>query len=396
MTHCKECKLDSQGAKGYRCDLCNKTFCMACIGSKLTATELRALDLVKRCLTFHCEECKVFIRDSYAGVSISDTDTHPVAGDRLDEFAADLRGIFRDEIKGLYSGISEMQVLIKNEKNDLANMLTNFIAYKMFPESSSADLEAGKVCGVGSASFCSVAPGNLDDSGAAVLEKNLPLAGRSVAFSEVSRQNSLGLKKDVNLGNNRTKVDKSLSKVRPVADHEVTAVNMKTGGEPQETFDDQEGFILVSGRRRRAKKPGLAKPVSERRGSSDGRVMGETAGSRMGLIKKHGDGGLVGTGQSVPGVKAVPKKSFIYVSRFAPETTVDSVKGVVSSLCQEVECEQLRSKYPQFYSSFKITVNAANKDKVMDPGIWPAGIYINRFFRAGRQSDSDGTVGGIK
>lgn len=112
--------------------------------------------------------------------------------------------------------------------------------------------------------------------------------------------------------------------------------------------------------------------------------------TRMAVTRKRRKrDGVVGTGQSRVDVKTVPKKSLIYVSRFAPETTAESVRGIVSGLCPEVECERVQSKYPQYYSSFKIAVNDSNKELIMDPEVWPSGIYINKFFRSRGQGGAD-------
>lgn len=99
--------------------------------------------------------------------------------------------------------------------------------------------------------------------------------------------------------------------------------------------------------------------------------------------------GVVATGKSRPGIISVPKKAYIFVSRFAPGTTVNDVKGIIEDSFPEVECESIRSRYPQCYSSFKIGVDVGNKAGIMDPAVWPAGIFINQFFRSGRRGDTD-------
>lgn len=100
-------------------------------------------------------------------------------------------------------------------------------------------------------------------------------------------------------------------------------------------------------------------------------------------------GGVVATGKSRPGIVSVPKKAYIFVSRFAPGTTVNDVKGIIEDSFPEAECESIRSRYPQCYSSFKIGVDVGSKAGIMDPAVWPAGIFINQFFRSGRRGDAD-------
>lgn len=106
------------------------------------------------------------------------------------------------------------------------------------------------------------------------------------------------------------------------------------------------------------------------------------------LPRSKRSSGITGTGQSRPNVKTVPKKAFVYLSRFAPDTSADSVREIIREYCEEAECEPVKSKYPQHYSSFKVCVDAVNKNVAMDPTKWPAGVFINEFFRAGGRSDS--------
>ncbi|KAB0801800.1 hypothetical protein PPYR_03986 [Photinus pyralis] len=47
----------------------------------------------------------------------------------------------------------------------------------------------------------------------------------------------------------------------------------------------------------------------------------------------------------------------------------------------EVACEQLPSKFPQHYSSFKITLDLHNYNNVLKEDYWPSGTYVSRFFQ---------------
>lgn len=133
MVFCQECNTDSHQARGYTCDLCKKMFCTACVSSKITVTEVRALDLTKRYLTFYCNECKIFVQRAFS------EDKTPKGGS--DNFSACFDKLFNDKMEQLFNKMSDMQgeiLALKNEKEDLSKMLTNYMAYHMFPQNSSS------------------------------------------------------------------------------------------------------------------------------------------------------------------------------------------------------------------------------------------------------------------
>ena len=82
-------------------------------------------------------------------------------------------------------------------------------------------------------------------------------------------------------------------------------------------------------------------------------------------------------------------KTNIHVTRVNPKVTVGTVKSYVQMKMdrqQDVngnfECDilQLNSKYPESYSSFKVTVNSNLLSKVMDPTFWPSGVAVRRYY----------------
>lgn len=164
-------------------------------------------------------------------------------------------------------------------------------------------------------------------------------------------------------------------------DEGVTVKNILPNQEASE--DDAEGFKLVNGSRKRNR-------------PSHSTSSGPQQSKRPTVNRsRRSQSGAVGTGSARDNVRVAPKKSFIYVSRFAPDTPAENVKGIIQDVCPEVECETVRSGRPEYYSSFKLTVNAGNREVAMNPEKWPAGIFINRFFPAGRRGGS-GEPSGIK
>lgn len=79
-------------------------------------------------------------------------------------------------------------------------------------------------------------------------------------------------------------------------------------------------------------------------------------------------------------LKTVPKKTYLFVSRLDPSTTVNMLEDYVKVNFPEVKCEPLKAKYPEHYSSFKITINEENLEKAMDSKQWPQGALVMRYF----------------
>ncbi|KAJ4448109.1 hypothetical protein ANN_10121 [Periplaneta americana] len=77
-------------------------------------------------------------------------------------------------------------------------------------------------------------------------------------------------------------------------------------------------------------------------------------------------------------LKTVPKKAFLFVTRLDPTTTSNMLTDFVKDIFPEVICDSLESKYPEYYSSFKVTINMENLDKALNPDLWPAGVLVTR------------------
>lgn len=79
-------------------------------------------------------------------------------------------------------------------------------------------------------------------------------------------------------------------------------------------------------------------------------------------------------------IRAVPRTTSLHVYRLHPETSVDDVLSHLESKFPGVLCEKLNSKFPELYSSFKITVRSDLAEEIMSPSTWPDGTCVNKFF----------------
>lgn len=79
-------------------------------------------------------------------------------------------------------------------------------------------------------------------------------------------------------------------------------------------------------------------------------------------------------------IKGVPRMGYVHVSKLDPKTTADSVSRYLDQIVPSCKCEMLDSRFPEIYSSFKVSVPLDNVDKIMNPSVWPTGVRLNRFF----------------
>lgn len=81
-------------------------------------------------------------------------------------------------------------------------------------------------------------------------------------------------------------------------------------------------------------------------------------------------------------LQSAPRKrlSHIHITRLSPSTSVEDINKFLNNITTNFTCEQLKSKQPDIYSSFKITFPSEYETKLMDPELWPEGIMINKFF----------------
>nr|CAI5844930.1 unnamed protein product [Callosobruchus analis] len=86
-----------------------------------------------------------------------------------------------------------------------------------------------------------------------------------------------------------------------------------------------------------------------------------------------------------PNVK-VPSFTELHVYRLSKNTTVQSLTTFLKENLPEVICEQMNSKHPDLYSSFKVKIHSKNFSIAMDPKLWPSGACVNRFLSLRRKN----------
>lgn len=91
---------------------------------------------------------------------------------------------------------------------------------------------------------------------------------------------------------------------------------------------------------------------------------------------------IKGTKENVTGLKTATVKnySWLFLSRLAVETEPADVESYLkSNNVFECECEKIKTKKLQKYTSFKIGVPTDDASVVLDADFWPKGAIINKF-----------------
>ena len=93
-------------------------------------------------------------------------------------------------------------------------------------------------------------------------------------------------------------------------------------------------------------------------------------------------------------VKPFSRPSEIFVSRFQPHTTINSVKNYVKtqfSDCKSVTCSQLSTRYPS-YDSFKIVMHGISQQDALNLDNWPEGILVKKFYSVSHHTNTENAV----
>lgn len=86
-------------------------------------------------------------------------------------------------------------------------------------------------------------------------------------------------------------------------------------------------------------------------------------------------------------IRAASTYTYWHVYRLHPQTTAEEISSYLVTDFPSIRVEQLQSRNPAVYSSFKLTVEEKDSRQVVDPKIWPAGARINRFFLSKARAD---------
>lgn len=83
-------------------------------------------------------------------------------------------------------------------------------------------------------------------------------------------------------------------------------------------------------------------------------------------------------------VEGVERTVSLHVSNLKPNTTEDELTKFLIGIFPEVKCERLKSRHPEYYSSFRVELNKSNYEKAMLPQNWPNRASVRNFFQRRR------------
>lgn len=90
---------------------------------------------------------------------------------------------------------------------------------------------------------------------------------------------------------------------------------------------------------------------------------------------------IIGSDKAVSSIKGVAKLCHLHVYRLDPAMTAEQLTEFLTAKeVAGVKCEQLKSKFPESYSSFKVSASNKFQDALMQADFWPEDVCVNRFF----------------
>ena len=80
-------------------------------------------------------------------------------------------------------------------------------------------------------------------------------------------------------------------------------------------------------------------------------------------------------------IKGVPSYGYLHVYRLDPGTTEEALTAYLTTMnIKYPVCTKLSAKHPEIYSSFKVSFDINDLEKLQHPDFWPKGTRVNRFF----------------
>lgn len=84
-------------------------------------------------------------------------------------------------------------------------------------------------------------------------------------------------------------------------------------------------------------------------------------------------------------LKIAQRLAFLFVSGLASDVNEQDVVGYLNSQSLKlVECQKMRTKKEKYRSSFKLTVHYQDREKFLDPAVWPKQVVVNHFMNIQR------------
>lgn len=91
---------------------------------------------------------------------------------------------------------------------------------------------------------------------------------------------------------------------------------------------------------------------------------------------------IVGNSKANTDIKGVAKFCHLHVYRLAPDMQANQLSEYLKSKnITDITCEPMTSKFPNVYSSFKVSAPAKYFEDLMKPETWPDEVCVNRFFQ---------------
>ena len=123
----------------------------------------------------------------------------------------------------------------------------------------------------------------------------------------------------------------------------------------------------------------MAKPVSLKAAA----VRHKNHNKQANTKREQKNRGIIGTGTEGDIAAVTTKLVSVFATRFSPTLDADTLREYLAEKLSNdtVTCRRIESPHSRF-ASFHITAECNTVDVMFDTKLWPAGIYVRRYYEA--------------
>ncbi|KAG5881948.1 hypothetical protein JTB14_020512 [Gonioctena quinquepunctata] len=102
---------------------------------------------------------------------------------------------------------------------------------------------------------------------------------------------------------------------------------------------------------------------------------------RQAKVRRRGKASyLIGDkGDDTGDLMTISKYIDLHVTRLKPDTQPDELLNFLKPTLSDVRCSAVKSKFPQSYSSYKVSVKEEEMNKAWTQEVWPKGALVSHF-----------------
>lgn len=343
MSSCSKCKKDLTNKEmdfKMICDYCDDMHCLSC--AKLSTSEAQVTRLVKRVLLFACVNCIQSVRGCQNNApnvvdqmkSHFETTLCKQQQTLIEEFDQKLKVIqnnFNEKFEKLQQTLENSGYSVSNNSKEAAACAKEAELKNPSKEQLLITAENAEAAGVSKNDVNSSRPSG--SAGLLPVDRNRPKANLGLNNNQRNNNRNKFSLAAVNAGIAQVQANLKLNEV----------LNLGANATDRKEHENENGWTEV--RRNRPKRRFV----------------------------------IGGNNDNMKAIQTVPKMVTLHVSRLQPDVNINEFETLVKSKFSEAKCEPHVSRYPEVYSSVKVTIKQTNLKDAWKKEAWPEGALVSIF-----------------